>query len=308
MSIDKITSVQIKVPATSANCGPGFDCLGIAVTMYNTFTYELLPQGKLELQVEGEGAGKMQASPHNLAFASFFKLWQELQQNPVGLKISMVNAIPLSRGLGSSSSAIVAGLMAANFFAGFPKTKEELVKLATAIEGHPDNVAPALLGGFTISFMDHENRAHTMRLIPAKPLQLIAAIPQMPLATAKARAALPATIPLADGVFSMSRASLLVACLLTGDYSKLPLALEDKLHQPYRLSLIPGAEAAFKAARTQGAYQAIISGAGSTLMAYAPLEAEGAAIGHAMEAALAANHNPAVALNLTIDLEGAKVL
>lgn len=299
--------VIVKVPATSANCGPGFDCLGLAVTMYNTFTYELLPEGQLELAVEGEGHGTMHASVHNLAFASFYKLWQKLTNVPTGLSIRMRNNIPLSRGLGSSSSAIVAGLMAANTMTGNTLAKEDLVALATEIEGHPDNVAPALLGGFTISFM-HNNETHTLRLEPGKKFKLIALIPAMPLSTAKARSVMPKMIPLADGVFSMSRAALLVASIMQGDYSRLDLALEDRLHQPYRLPLIPGASEAIAAARKAGAYQGIISGAGSTLMAYAPTDANTAAIGEAMQQCLKLQGLDSSYQILNVDLEGAKVL
>lgn len=299
--------VIVKVPATSANCGPGFDCLGLAVTMYNTFTYELLPEGQLELAVEGEGHGTMQASLHNLAFASFYKLWQKLTDDPTGLRVRMRNNIPLSRGLGSSSSAIVAGLMAANTMTGNTLAKEDLVDLATEIEGHPDNVAPALLGGFTISFMDNKE-THTLRLEPGKKLKLIALIPAMPLSTAKARAVMPQMIPLTDGVFSMSRAALLVASIIKGDYSKLNLALEDRLHQPYRLPLIPGSLEAIAAAREAGAYQGIISGAGSTLMAYAPMDANTTAIGDAMQQCLKLHGLDSSYQILNVDLEGAKVL
>ncbi len=300
-------SVTVQVPATSANCGPGFDSLGLAVTLYNTFTYELLPNEKLELTVEGEGASFMKASPRNLAFLSFFKLWNKVMKKRTGLRIHMKNQIPLSRGLGSSSTAIVAGLLAANALTGKTCSKEALIALATELEGHPDNVAPAILGGFTISFMQ-EGKAHSVRLMPAKPFQLIALIPAMPLATAKARAALPAKVPMEDAVFSMSRASLLVACLLTGNLTDLPLALEDKLHQPYRLPLIPGAVDAIAAARQAGAFQGIISGAGSTLMAYAPLSANATQIGEAMVQAMAAHKMQAEYKIVNIEKNGAKIL
>jgi len=300
-------SVTVQVPATSANCGPGFDSLGLAVTLYNTFTYELLPKEKLELTVEGQGADFMKASPRNLAFLSFFKLWNKVMKKKTGLKIHMKNEIPLSRGLGSSSTAIVAGLMAANALTGETCSQEDLIALATELEGHPDNVAPAILGGFTISFM-HNGEAHSVKLMPAKPFQLIALIPAMPLATSKARAALPAKVPIQDAVFSMSRASLLVACLLTGNFTDLNLALEDKLHQPYRLPLIPGAVEAIAAARQSGAFQGIISGAGSTLMAYAPMSADARKIGEAMVQAMAAHKMKAAYKVVKIEKNGAKIL
>lgn len=305
--MDKKTFVKIRVPATSANCGPGFDCLGLAVSLYNTFTYELLPEGNIELEVEGEGMGQMDANADNLAFASFYALWEELGQKPVGLRIRMENTIPFARGLGSSSSAIVAGLVAASFLSGENMEKEKLVDLATKIEGHPDNVAPALLGGFTISFVA-DGKAETLNVTPAKPFKLVALIPDMPLLTKKAREALPKEIPLADAVFSMSRASLLVASIMKGDYTRLNLGLEDRLHQPYRLPLIPGAKEALMAACEAGAYQAIISGAGSTLMAYAPVEADLEDIGQSMQSALQSYGQGSRYVILDVDTDGATIL
>jgi homoserine kinase len=299
--------VRVRVPATSANCGPGFDSLGLAVNLYNTFTYELLSEENLVLEVKGEGAKFMKAQPKNLAFLSFYKLWNKVRKEKVGLKIQMENKIPLARGLGSSSSAIVAGLTAANALTGNTFSAEDLIAMATEIEGHPDNVAPAILGGFTISFME-DGKAHSVKLMPAKPFSLIALIPNMPLATSKARAALPKKVPMEDAVFSMSRASLLVACLLKGKFEDLHLALEDKLHQPYRLPLIPGAVEAIEAARKAGAYQGIISGAGSTLMAYAPAKADTKSIGEAMVKAMAQNDMLSRYLVLKVDTFGAKIL
>ena len=307
MTIITQQKVTVRVPATSANCGPGFDALGLAVTLYNTFTYEVLPGDQLELTVEGQGAGFMKASPRNLAFLSFFKLWDKVGARRVGLKVHMQNNIPLSRGLGSSSSAIVAGLMAANALTGNTCSQADLIALATEIEGHPDNVAPAILGGFTISFMDG-GEAHSVKLTPAKAFSLIALIPDMPLATAKARAVLPKEVPMQDAVFSMSRASLLIACLLTGHFEKMALALEDKLHQPYRLPLIPGAVEAIAAGKAAGAYQGIISGAGSTLMCYAPADADNQAIGEAMIDAMTQKGLKATFKILNIDYVGAKIL
>ena len=299
-------TVTVRVPATSANCGPGFDCLGMALTLYNTFTFELLPEG-LELTVEGEGAGRMHASPHNLAFLAFFKLWDKISPRKTGLRIHMENAIPLSRGLGSSSSAIIGGLLAANYFTGRKLKNKELLNMATDIEGHPDNVAPALLGGFTISIMEN-GLVQALRVVPAQKYSLIAVIPSMPLSTAKAREAIPKMIAHKDAVFSASRAALLVGALMSGRNHLLKTALEDKLHQPYRGPLIPGATQAFKAARKAGAYNAVISGSGSTLLAVAPLQANEQKIAEAMTAALKKAGLDSKTEFLRIDLRGAKIL
>ena len=299
-------AVIVKVPATSANCGPGFDSLGLACTLYNTFTYEVCKDG-LELVIDGEGKDLLSADAGNLAFAAFFKVWNKMTDQEIGLKVHMRNNIPLSRGLGSSSTAIVAGLMAANYMTGSTLTKADLVNLATEMEGHPDNVAPALLGGFTISYME-DKTAHSFSFIPAKKLKLVAVVPSMPLSTSKARAAIPTLVPHCDAVFNASRTALLIGALMSGEYSYLPAALEDKLHQPYRASLIPGMEEAFTAAKAMGAYNAIISGAGSTLMAYAPVTGNPDEIGQAMVAALAAKGMDAIYHVLNIDIEGAKIL
>lgn len=300
--------VYLRVPATSANCGPGFDVLGLAVNLYNEACYEITPQRGFQLEVEGEGAAYLKPFGRNLAFASFFRVWNQVTGGErIGLKIKMLNRIPMSRGLGSSSSAIVAGVHAANVLSGNTLSEDELLGIATELEGHPDNVAPALYGGFTISYMD-AGKAHSLRCLPAKPLKFIAVVPDRRLATSLARQAIPATVPHHDAVFNSSRSSLLVGSLLTGRYEYLSHALEDKLHQPYRAHLIPGLYEAWEAARAAGAYNGIISGAGSTIMAYADPEADHAAIAEAMKAALNGVGESCCYHILDLDTEGVKTL
>ena len=298
--------VTVRVPATSANCGPGFDTLGLACNLYNYFTYELIDQG-LSLKIEGEGTEKLKAGKNNLAFLSFYKVWDMIVGSKTGLSVIMSNNIPLSRGLGSSSTAIVAGLVAANHLTGNTLSKNEIVQLATEIEGHPDNVAPAILGGMTISYVDN-GRASSLKFLPLKPFKLVAVVPDMPLATSLARRAIPKTVPHQDAVFNTSRAALLVGAMLTGDYQHLAAGLDDRLHQPYRAQLIPGMEDAFKAAVNNGAFNAIISGAGSTLMAYVPINVSCEAVGEAMCKALSEHDLHSVFHILDIDTEGAVVL
>lgn len=298
--------VTVRVPATSANCGPGFDTLGLACNLYNYFTYELIDQG-LSLKIEGEGTEKLKAGKNNLAFLSFYKVWDMIVGSKTGLSVIMSNNIPLSRGLGSSSTAIVAGLVAANHLTGNTLSKNEIVQLATEIEGHPDNVAPAILGGMTISYVDN-GKASSLKFLPLKPFKLVAVVPDMPLATSLARRAIPKTVPHQDAVFNTSRAALLVGAMLTGDYQHLAAGLDDRLHQPYRAHLIPGMEDAFKAAVNNGAFNAIISGAGSTLMAYVPINVSCEAVGEAMCKALSEHDLHSVFHILDIDTEGAVVL
>ena len=300
--------VYLRVPATSANCGPGFDVLGVAVNLYNESCYEITPQRGFQLEVKGEGADYLKPFGRNLAFSSFFRVWNQVTGGErIGLKIKMLNRIPMSRGLGSSSSAIVAGVHAANVLSGNTLSEDELLGIATELEGHPDNVAPALYGGFTISYMD-AGKAHSLRCLPAKPLKFIAVVPDRRLATSLARQAIPATVPHHDAVFNSSRSSLLVGALLTGRYEYLSHALEDKLHQPYRAHLIPGLYEAWEAARAAGAYNGIISGAGSTIMAYADPEADHVAIAEAMKAALNGVGESCCYHILDLDTEGVKTL
>lgn len=301
--------VTLRVPATSANCGPGFDSLGLACTLYNEATYEITPEKGFQLEVRGEGAEYLKPYGRNLAFAGFFKVWNAVTGGErIGLKISMVNRIPMSRGLGSSSSAIVAGAFAANALSGETLSRDELLKFATELEGHPDNVAPALLGGFTISYMNEQHVPHSLRVLPDKPLKFIAAVPERRLATALARQAIPATVPHADAVFNASHAALLTGALLTGRYEYLSEALEDRLHQPYRAHLIPGLADVFKAAQSAGAYHAIISGAGSTVMAYADPAADCEKIAAAMLTAFKQNGEQANCHILDLDMEGVKII
>lgn len=300
--------VALQVPATSANCGPGFDCLGLACTLYNELSYEITSSRGFQLQVTGEGAEYLKPFGRNLAFAGFLRVWNAVTGGErIGLKVTMHNRIPMSRGLGSSSSAIVAGLFAANKLCDDHFSKEELLAMATEIEGHPDNVAPALYGGFTISCME-QGQAHCLRLLPAKPLKFIAVVPDSKLATSLARQAIPQTVPHKDAVFNSARASLLVGALLSGEYSYLPLALEDRLHQPYRAHLIPGLAEVFAAAKDAGAYNAIISGAGSTVMAYADVQADHEAIAQAMVAAFAKQGEHCCYHLLDLDTEGVRCL
>ena len=301
-----MNKVSIRVPATSANCGSGFDTLGLACTLYNEVTYEITSSRGFQLEVTGEGAEYLKPCGRNLAFASFLRVWNEVTaRERIGLKVTMHNRIPMSRGLGSSSSAIVAGIFAGNILSGNRFNDDELLGFATEIEGHPDNVAPALLGGFTISYMDGR-KAHSLRVEPAKPLKFIAVVPERRLPTVLARQAIPKTVSHHDAVFNTSRASLLVGALLSGEYQYLASGLEDKLHQPYRAHLIPGLDDVFEAARNAGAYNAIISGAGSTVMAYADVNADHERIARAMQDAFLKNNEPCAYHILDLDLDGVK--
>lgn len=296
--------VSVRVPATSANCGPGFDTLGLACTLYNITTYEVTEEKGFRLEVSGEGEGILKPFGRNLAIASFLKVWNQVTDGKrIGLKIHMENKIPMSRGLGSSSSAIVAGLYAANILCGNFYDKGQLLDMATEIEGHPDNVAPALLGGFTICCMN-ETRVTSLRLLPPKKIKLIVVVPERRLSTALARQAIPASVPHKDAVYNTSRAALLVGALISGNYEYLSVALDDRLHQPYRAHLIPGLQDVFDAAKQAGAYNAVISGAGSSVMAYAPEQANCDFIAKSMMEAFGRNGESGTYHILDIDPHG----
>lgn len=301
-----MNKVTIQVPATSANCGSGFDTLGLACSLYNEATYEITPTKGFQLEVVGEGSEYLKPFGRNLAFSSFFRVWNAVTGGErIGLKVSMVNRIPMSRGLGSSSSAIIAGLYAANCLCDNYYTKDQLLEIATEIEGHPDNVAPALYGGFTISYMNGQ-KAQSLKVLPAKPLKFVAVVPDSKLPTVLARQAIPQTVPHHDAVFNASRSALLVGALMSGNYEYIGEALEDKLHQPYRAHLIPGLYDVFEAAKKAGAYNAIISGAGSTVMAYADPDADCEGIAKAMQDVFAARKENSKFFILELDKDGVK--
>ena len=302
-------SVTVRVPATSANCGPGFDSLGLALTLYNDFTFTISDETfGFSLEVEGEGKDSFHASGRNMAFASFLAVWNKITDHKrIGIDVHMHNQVPKSRGLGSSSTAIVAGVTAASILSGANLTLDEILQEANAMEGHPDNVAPAIYGGFTISFQEN-SVAHTLRTIPKMPLQFIAVVPDMQLATHMAREAIPKEIPHPDAVFNSSRTALLVAALLENRPDLLQYALEDKLHQPYRAKLIPGLTEVFAAGEEAGAYKCIISGSGSTLLAYASPDKDGDAIGKAMVDAFAHCGQTAVYHILQLNTKGTEIL
>lgn len=300
-------SVTIKVPATSANCGPGFDCVGIACNLYNTLTLSLSESNEIKLEATGHGEGLLKPSERNFAVKAIRNVLQELGYYKTGINIKMHNDVPMSRGLGSSSAAIVGGMTAANAVLGGKLDKQRLFELATQMEGHPDNVAPAIYGGITVSIMDG-NKPYCMTIKPPDNLQMIAVVPEFPLATKLAREALPKEVVFADATFNVSRAALFVASMCQNDMSLLEYALKDRLHQPYRSKFIPGMKKVFTAAKKAGAIGCFISGSGSTLMAFAPKDADGEKIGKEMCGQFANLEKNAVYHLLDFDTIGAEVI
>ena len=300
----------VRVPGTSANCGPGFDCLGLATTIYNYLDLTLLRSGKVIVESTGEGSGNIPRGRRNLAWQAVRRLLLEVDRANEfkGAVIRMENNVPISRGLGSSSTAIVAGLVAANEIVGSPLNRHELLRLATELEGHPDNVAPALFGGFTVSVMN-AGEVQTFSFLPRIKLRLIVAVPNFELSTRLARKVLPRNVPMHDAIFNISRASMLVSALEAGREDLLPLAFDDALHQPYRKKLVPGMSAVFEAAKSAGALGAAISGAGSCLIAFTSARSHlEEKIAAAMVEAFKAAGVQSKALILDVDKRGAQVL
>lgn len=262
-----MNKVDITVPATTANLGPGFDCLGMSLGLYNRVQFAEIEAG-LHLTVEGEGAEKIPADSSNLVLNSAERLFAHIGRRPSGLHIIQENNIPVGSGLGSSASAVLAGLLGANALMGEPLSQPEILTLAVDIEGHPDNVAPALYGGLVLTIV--EDGRFYIEQIPIPDMQVVIVLPDYNLPTLEARAALPKKVSMADAVFNIGRMGLLVRALADGDFDRLASAMVDRLHQPYRLPLIPGMIEAFTAVREAGAAAVALSGAGPSLIAFGP--------------------------------------
>ena len=308
--IDKKNRARVRVPGTSANCGPGFDCLGLATTIYNYLDLTLLRSSKVIVESSGEGADKIPRGRRNLTWQAIQRLLQEVgrEEEFKGAIIRTENNVPISRGLGSSSTAIVAGLTAANEILGSPLNRFELLKLATEIEGHPDNVAPAIFGGFTVSVMDN-GAVQTFSFLPRIKLKLIVAVPDFELSTRLARKVLPKNISMKDAIFNISRASMLIAALVEGREDLLPLAFDDALHQPYRKKLVPGMTEVFEAAKSAGAFGSAISGAGSCLIAFTSIRSGlENKIASAMVEAFKVHGVNSKAMILDVDRRGAQII
>ena len=260
-----MATVTVEVPATSANLGPGFDCLGLALSLPNSIEVEPLDEPRFEVEVAGAGWGVLPTDGRNLVAVSMKRLFERVGGAPRGARIRQQNGIPLCSGLGSSAAARVAGLLAANRLCGDPLDLDALAALATQLEGHPDNVMPALVAGLVVAVVD-DGRVSWVRFDPPA-LTAVVGMPRQALATADSRRALPTSYAREDVVFNVSRAGLLIASLVTGRFDQLSEAMADRIHQPYRLPLIPGAQAVLDAALAAGACGAAISGAGPSILA-----------------------------------------
>jgi homoserine kinase len=261
-----VQRITVSAPASSANLGPGYDCLGVALPMRNVVEVERRP-GPLEVIVTGEGAETLPSDASNLVVRSFAEVWDGPLE---GLAFHMHNEVPLESGTGSSSAAIVAGLAAALALSDRPYGADELLALAAPIEGHPDNVAAAIAGGFTLAL--DGKRPLLRRIEPPAGLGFVLVVPDHALGTTESRKSLRPDVPRADAVFSLQRTALLVHALATGDLDSLPRALEDRLHQPDRAELTPLFCRVQEDLDELGAYGCTLSGAGPSSLLWVRAE------------------------------------
>jgi homoserine kinase len=294
--------VHVSVPATSANLGPGFDALGLALALHNEVVAE--EADRVAVSVQGEGADRLATDAGNVVARGVRLAYETVGRAFRGVRLECVNRVPTARGLGSSAAAWVGGLAAGNALLGGPLSRDALLGLAARAEGHPDNVAAAIFGGLTVSCAAGEGVTAIALPVPAA-LQWIVLIPDVTSATAEARAVLPASVSRADAVFNVQRVALLLAALQAGRPAALAAALDDRLHQPYRLALFPWMPRVVAAARAAGALGCVLSGAGPALLAVATHGATDVA--RAMEGAIRAAGIGGVARDLAVDSQGAVV-
>ena len=293
--------VVVDVPATTANLGPGFDCLGAALDLNNRFAMRRIEGSgeRFELIIEGTEGSHLRGGPDNLVYRAAQRVWKAANMEPVALEARVRLAVPPARGLGSSATAIVAGLMGANALVGEPLSKEKLLELAIDIEGHPDNVVPSLLGGLCMTAKAASQRWRVVRCEWISSVKAVVAIPSIRLSTSEARRAMPKAIPISDAVVNLGALTLLLQGLRTGNGDLIADGMHDRLHEPYRWRLIKGGDDVKAAALEAGAWGCAISGAGPSIIALCA-ENNGQAVSRAMvktwEAAGVASRAPVLNL------------
>lgn len=256
--------VTVRVPASSANMGPGFDCLGVALNMYNTARFELIDT-KTEIIIK-DGADFIPKGENNYVYTGFKKVFDCAGKTFAGVRIELWSDIPVTRGLGSSSSSIVLGLMGANRILGDVFTKDELLNMAYEIEGHPDNVAASIMGGFTVCVPDSGKVVYTKTDVSSD-ICFAAMIPDFYFQTKKSRGILPSAVSFKCASFNLSHSALVASAFAKGDYSLLKVAVKDRMHQHLRFGRIRSGEYIMRILKRNGAICSYLSGAGPTVMA-----------------------------------------
>lgn len=295
--------IVARVPATSANLGPGFDCFGLAIRLHNDVA--LSPDGPFGVEILGEGADTLPRDRSNLVARTVSRFFDIIGRPPPPFRLRLTNRIPMTGGLGSSSTALVGGLLVANRLAGDPVTHSELMRIAAELEGHPDNVAPAMLGGLVVSVLDG-NRLITVPMPVPVDLRGVLFLPRFSTSTRDARRLLPARVSYHDAVFNLSRAALFVAAFAVGRLDLLDVATQDRLHQPYRQVLFPSMPRLLRAAVEAGALGAWLSGSGSALLALS--RGAESRIAEAFDAAARANGVAGRSLVVELETDGAVLL
>jgi len=297
-----MSNVSVTVPASTANLGPGFDCLALALDLHNAIEVDVKGEG-IEIVIEGEGVDQLPRDDTNLCLQAFKKRFEVFGTFPPGMILRLQNRIPLSSGLGSSSAAIIGGLLAADALLGRTSSPTQILKLALELEDHLDNAAASLLGGFVAVTMEGDDIL--TQQIPVPDLSLVIILPEISISTSQMRQVLPSHITHQDAVHNLSHLAFTIEALREGDFERLGKVMKDKLHQPYRVPLLPGYHEAEKAAFDAGAAAVTLSGAGPAMVAFAR-ENHGA-IAQAMQDAFNAIGLEARQFILPVDHTGATV-
>ncbi|MBI5573678.1 MAG: homoserine kinase [Elusimicrobia bacterium] len=280
-------TIKIKIPATTANFGSGFDVLGAALKLYNEIEINVRsPKSEvrgLKIEIVGEGKDTLPGNEKNVVVRSMNAVFSICKKFPQVYHLRLTNRIPLARGLGSSAAARLGGIVAANELCGKKLSDDEIIQIVSKLEGHPDNVVPSFFGGLCICNFNGKNVNYAKLKMPSD-LKAVLCIPNFELFTDKARNILPKTIPYKDAVFNSSRVALFISAIVQKKYELLSIAMEDKLHQPYRKKLIPGMDDVFNSAKKSGAYGVCISGSGPTILAVSG-QRSAVKIGNAMQKA-----------------------
>lgn len=310
--------VKVRVPATTANLGPGFDVLALALRLYNTVEMEVVSgksKKKLQIDIVGEGKNNLPRDRRNIVYRAAKLVFDRFHFAPKTLHLKLINRIPLASGLGSSAAARIGGLVSANRLCGERLSREEILNLAAEIEGHADNVSAAMVGGLTVSCISSTKgrkgrEIEIVKLNPPENLSCVVCIPNFQIMTRRARKILPKTVKFEQAVFTSSRVAMLLAALIRRRYEFLRMAMEDKLHQPYRKRLVKGMEVVFEEALKAGALGVSLSGAGPSILAFTASSPRSCAerVGEAMQKAFARYKVESKYLVLGIDKQGTKVV
>jgi homoserine kinase len=289
-----LNPIVVRAPATSANLGPGFDCLGLALDLWN--------------EVEAVAGDGRPDGDDNLILRAARAVFDQVGATYPGFELTCTNRIPFARGLGSSAAAIVSAILIANYCLGEPLDRAALLQLAYRLEGHPDNITPCLLGGVRAVAVDESARLSQVQVPLAVSLRGVCFVPDQPSPTAHARGILPSSVSMADALFNVARASLLVAALASGRPDALAEATRDRLHQPYRLPLFPAGATLLETAMQAGALAAFVSGAGPSVLALCADDQQADAVASALTSSARGMAVAGASLRLAVSDTGAHVV